>query len=108
MTSDKRSVQYTYDAFGRLASSTEGTGRTETFVRDALGRATNETQTVWDEMSWTNRVASIDRPLDAFACNARGEVANATISAVSATWRDVARGPRARRRRSCRRRGCRA
>ena len=66
MTSDKRSVQYTYDAFGRLASATDGSGRAETFTRDALGRVTNETQTVFDELFWTNRTAVLDRPLDAF------------------------------------------
>ena len=66
MTSDKRSVQYTYDAFGRLASATDAAGHAEAFARDALGIATNETPTVFDELFWTNRTAVLDRPLDAF------------------------------------------
>ena len=64
--SDGNSVQYAYDAFGRLVSATDAAGRAETFARNAFGVVTNETQTVYDEMCWTNRTAALDRPLDAF------------------------------------------
>ena len=63
--SDGNSVQYAYDAFGRLASATNAAGHAEAFARNALGIVTNETQTVYDELFWTNRTAVLDRPLDA-------------------------------------------
>ena len=64
--SDGNSVQYAYDAFGRLASATDAAGHAEAFARNELGVVTNETQTVFDELFWTNRTAVLDRPLDAF------------------------------------------
>ncbi len=64
--SDGGAVQYAYDAFGRLASATDAAGHAEAFARNELGVVTNETQTVFDELFWTNRTAVLDRPLDAF------------------------------------------